>query len=68
VVHSGIADVHATGHAKADELKTFLSIAKPEWFVPVHGEYRHMVQPRPDRNADGHVERTTCWSARTATG
>lgn len=43
VVHSGIADVHATGHAQADELKTYLSIAKPEWFVPIHGEYRHMV-------------------------
>jgi ribonuclease J len=43
VVHSGIDDVHATGHAKADELKTFHSIARPEWFVPVHGEYRHMV-------------------------
>ena len=42
VVHSGIADVHATGHAQADELKTYHSIAKPEWFVPIHGEYRHM--------------------------
>ena len=43
VVHSGIADVHATGHAQADELKTYLSIVQPEWFVPVHGEYRHLV-------------------------
>lgn len=43
VVHSGIADVHATGHAQADELKTYLSITNPEWFVPIHGEYRHMV-------------------------
>lgn len=43
VVHSGIADVHSTGHAKQEELKTLLSIADPEWFVPVHGEYRHMV-------------------------
>jgi ribonuclease J len=43
VVHSGIADVHATGHAKAEELKTLLSITRPEWFVPVHGEYRHLV-------------------------
>lgn len=42
VIHSGIADVHATGHAQADELKTYLSIVKPEWFVPIHGEYRHM--------------------------
>ena len=43
VVHSGIEDVHATGHAKAEELKTFHSIARPEWFIPVHGEYRHLV-------------------------
>ena len=43
VVHSGIEDVHATGHAKQEELKTFHSIARPEWFVPVHGEYRHLV-------------------------
>lgn len=43
VVHSGIMDVHATGHAKADDIKTYLSIVNPEWFVPIHGEYRHMV-------------------------
>ena len=43
VVHSGISDVHATGHAKAEELKTLHSIVQPEWFIPVHGEYRHMV-------------------------
>ena len=43
VVHSGVADVHATGHAQADEIKTYLSITKPQWFVPIHGEYRHMV-------------------------
>ena len=42
VVHSGVADVHATGHAQADELKTYHSIVRPEWFVPVHGEYRHL--------------------------
>jgi ribonuclease J len=43
VVHSGIHDVHASGHAKQEELKTYLSIAQPDWFVPVHGEYRHLV-------------------------
>jgi ribonuclease J len=44
VVHSGISDVHATGHAKQEELKTLLSIARPDGFVPVHGEYRHLTQ------------------------
>ena len=43
VVYSGIADVHASGHAKSEELKTYQSILKPEWFIPVHGEYRHLV-------------------------
>jgi ribonuclease J len=43
VVHSGIEDVHATGHAKQEELKMVLSITQPDWFVPVHGEYRHLV-------------------------
>ena len=43
VIHSGIADVHATGHAQAEELKTYLSIVQPEWYVPIHGEYRHLV-------------------------
>jgi len=43
VIHSGLSDVHATGHAKAEELKLYHSIAKPDWFVPVHGEYHHLV-------------------------
>ncbi|MEJ7561467.1 MAG: ribonuclease J [Ilumatobacteraceae bacterium] len=43
VVHSGVADVHATGHAQADDIKTLLSVVQPEWFIPIHGEYRHMV-------------------------
>jgi len=42
VIHSGVADVHATGHAQAEELKLILSLAGPEFFVPVHGEFRHM--------------------------
>lgn len=43
VVHSGVADVHATGHAQADDLKTLLAIARPEWFIPIHGEYRQLT-------------------------
>ncbi|MBX3285371.1 MAG: ribonuclease J [Actinobacteria bacterium] len=43
VLHSGIHDVHATGHAKQEELKTLLSVVRPEFMVPVHGEYRHLV-------------------------
>jgi ribonuclease J len=43
VVHSGLAPVHVSGHAMQGELKTLLSIASPEYFVPVHGEFRHMT-------------------------
>jgi len=43
VIHSGLSDVHATGHAKSEELKLYHSIAKPDWFVPVHGEYHHLI-------------------------
>ncbi len=43
VVHSGIVDVHATGHAQADDLKTYYNVTCPEWFIPIHGEYRHMM-------------------------
>ena len=43
VIHSGIADVHVSGHAMQGELKTLLSIAKPDYFIPVHGEFRHLT-------------------------
>ena len=43
VVHSGIADVHVSGHAMQEELKILMSVAKPEWFTPVHGEFRHLT-------------------------
>lgn len=59
VVHSGISDVHATGHAKQEELKTILSITRPEWFTPVHGEFRHLMAhaglARTMGVADDHV-------------
>ncbi len=42
VVHAGVADVHVTGHAQQGELQTLLAIARPEYFIPVHGEYRHL--------------------------
>ncbi|MGO9341836.1 MAG: ribonuclease J [Acidimicrobiales bacterium] len=43
VIHTGVEPVHVSGHARQGELKTLLSVARPEWFVPVHGEYRHLV-------------------------
>lgn len=43
VVHSGLVEIHTSGHGKQDELTTLHTVATPEWFVPVHGEYRHLV-------------------------
>lgn len=44
VVNDDLADVHVSGHAKQEELKLILSLVKPKYFMPVHGEYRHMAK------------------------
>jgi ribonuclease J len=44
VIHSGIESVHVSGHARQEELEVLLSVARPDAFVPVHGEFRHMVR------------------------
>ncbi|MFT5201372.1 MAG: ribonuclease J [Candidatus Aldehydirespiratoraceae bacterium] len=46
VLHSGQVDVHTSGHGKQQELRTLHSVAVPEWFTPVHGEYAHLVAHR----------------------
>ena len=43
VLYSRVAMVHVHGHASREELKMMLSLVKPKFFVPVHGEYRHLV-------------------------
>ena len=43
VLHEATAPVHVSGHASAEELKFMLGLVAPEWFIPVHGEYRHLV-------------------------
>ncbi len=43
VIHDRIAPVHVSGHASQEELKFLIDLVQPEWFVPVHGEYRHLV-------------------------
>ena len=42
VLFSRIADVHVHGHAAQEELKLMMGLVKPRYFVPVHGEYRHL--------------------------
>ncbi len=43
VFHKGVADVHVSGHASAEELKLMLAMVRPRYFMPVHGETRHLV-------------------------
>mgnify|MGYP002529510989 CR=1 FL=1 len=42
VIYSDIADIHVSGHACQEELKLIHSLIKPKYFMPVHGEYRHL--------------------------
>ena len=43
VIHSGVENVHVSGHAKQGELAMLMSVTQPEFVIPVHGEYRHMA-------------------------
>ncbi len=43
VVYSALTDVHVSGHACQEELKLILALLKPKFFIPVHGERRHLV-------------------------
>ena len=42
VIYESLAEVHASGHACEEEFKLILSLVKPHFFVPVHGEYKHL--------------------------
>ncbi len=44
VYHEGNSDVHVSGHAMRDELASMLELIRPRYFVPVHGEYRFLVE------------------------
>jgi len=44
VVYEGIKHVHVSGHGSEEELKLMLSLVKPRYFVPIHGEYRQLSQ------------------------
>lgn len=44
VIYERMADVHVSGHACKEELKLMLTLIKPKFFIPVHGEARHLYQ------------------------
>ena len=46
VVYSALADVHVSGHACQEEQKLIMTLTKPKYFIPVHGEYRQLMAHR----------------------
>ncbi|MFY9393702.1 MAG: ribonuclease J, partial [Halanaerobiales bacterium] len=44
VIYEDISGVHVSGHASQEELKLMLNLVKPKYFVPTHGEYRHLMR------------------------
>ena len=44
VVYSALSAVHVSGHACQEDLKLIYTLVKPKYFIPVHGEYRHLKQ------------------------
>lgn len=44
VLYDALTQVHVSGHARRDELKLMLTLLQPKFFIPVHGEYRHLMQ------------------------
>jgi ribonuclease J len=78
VIYEKVSEVHVSGHASREELKIMLNIVKPRFFMPVHGEYRHLVLHGrlastvgiPEENIfvaeDGHVIEFTKDGARRA--
>jgi ribonuclease J len=67
VLWEDVAFVHVSGHASQEDLKQMLALTRPRYFVPVHGEFRHLLQHA--RLAEGVGDpRTASSSSRTASG
>ena len=43
VIYEKISEIHVSGHAFREELKLMINLTRPEFFIPIHGEYRHLI-------------------------
>ena len=43
VIYEKISEIHVSGHAFRDELKAMIRLTNPKYFIPIHGEYRHLI-------------------------
>ena len=43
VIYEKISDIHVSGHAFREELKLMIKLTQPRYFIPIHGEYRHLI-------------------------
>ncbi|HYA43095.1 MAG TPA: ribonuclease J [Syntrophobacteraceae bacterium] len=46
VIHEQIREIHVSGHAYQEELKILINMVQPRYFIPIHGEYRHLMKHR----------------------
>ena len=46
VIYNTLADIHVSGHACQEEQKLIMALVKPQYFIPVHGEYRQLIAHR----------------------
>ncbi len=46
VIHEQVKDIHVSGHACQEELKILINVVRPRFFIPIHGEFRHLVKHR----------------------
>ncbi|MBI3752503.1 MAG: ribonuclease J [Deltaproteobacteria bacterium] len=44
VIYEKVSEIHVSGHASQEELKVMLNMVRPKYFIPIHGEYRHLVK------------------------
>ncbi len=57
VIYDELSEVHASGHACQEEIKIMHSLCKPKFFIPIHGEYRHLMMHKRLAMALGMEER-----------